>query len=139
MTFSLDLSTDVGLCRSNFPDTDEAAPIFSDERWQSFLTLAGPAHESKSHVLRACARARQAAAADLVLTLRVTEVLGLKVDGAAAGRELRLQASKELEDATKLEEAHDAASGGLFDIAEWAVDSFSAREIVAGQLLRSGL
>lgn len=129
MSFTYELDTDIGRFRAIFPDTVAASPVFQDEQVEVFLALEGD-------VRRARARALLVAAADIDLTLRVTEVLGLRVDGAAAARELRLQAEAEYAKA----DAADARSGdGLFDIAEWAIDPFGAREILANDLMRSGV
>jgi hypothetical protein len=126
---SIDLSTDIGKFRAIFPDMDTANPIFPDEQIAVFLEIEGD-------VRRARARALEVAAADVVLTLRVTELLGLRVDGASAARELRLEAKEERDRATESDALTDAGAG-LFDWAEMAVDPFSARERLAAEALRS--
>lgn len=130
MTFTYDLSTDIGKFRAIFPDTVAANPLFSDEEITIFLDLEGD-------LRRARARGLERAASDLVLTLRVTETLGLKVDGAAAGRELRMEAEAERDRAAKDEGRGEA----LFDWAEMVYpnDPFSEREYLAADALRSGL
>lgn len=128
--FSYDTTTDIGKFRAIFPDTSESRPIFQDEQITVFLELEGD-------VRRARARALEVAAADIALTLRVTEVLGIRVDGAAAARELRLEAQAERERAAEADEAADDGIG-LFDIAEWAIDPFSARDVLVADSLRSG-
>ena len=127
MTFSLNYATDIGKFRAIFPDVDIAAPLFSDEEIQVFLDLEGD-------LRRARARGLERAASDTVLTLRGTELLGLKVDGASAARELRMEATAEREKAAEAE----ARAGGLFDWAEMVTDDFSARERIEAELLRSG-
>lgn len=129
--FSYDTTTDIGKFRAIFPDTVEASPLFQDEQITVFLDLEGD-------IRRARARALEVAAADIALTLRVTEILGIRVDGAAAARELRLEAQAERERAAEADAAADDGTG-LFDIAEWVIDPFSARDVLAGDVLRSGL
>lgn len=130
MSFTYDLATDTGKFRAIFPDREQATALFSDEEIAAFLAIEGD-------IRRARARALEVAAADVVLTLRVTEVLGLRVDGASAARELRLEAKEERDRAGAADALTDAADGGLFDIAEWAVDDFSARERAASVALRT--
>jgi regulator of protease activity HflC (stomatin/prohibitin superfamily) len=125
--FTYDLATDVGKFRAIFPDVVESAALFQDEQIAVFLELEGD-------IRRARARALEIAAADVVLTLRVTEVLGLRVDGAAAARELRLEAQAERERAAEAESRDEP----MFDWAEWAIDPFSARDVLATEFLRSG-
>lgn len=127
--FTYDVSTDIGKFRAIFPDVVETAPFFQDEQIEVFLALEGD-------VRRARARGLEVAAADIDLTLRVTETLGLRVDGASAARELRLQAKEERDNADK---AELRSGDGMFDIAEWALDPFSARDVLAADLLRSGV
>lgn len=128
MSFTADLTTDTGKFRAIFPDMDGANPLFSDEEIAVFLEIEGD-------VRRARARGLERAASDTVLTLRVTEILGLKVDGASAARELRLEAQAERERAAEAE----SRSGALFDVAEFAGDVFSARTRLNNELLRGGL
>lgn len=128
MSFTYDLATDVGKFRAIFPDTVAATPLFSDEQIGVFLSLEGD-------LRRARARALEVAAADIVLTLRVTETLGLKVDGASAARELRLEAQAEREKAAEAE----SRDGAMFDIAEMIVDDFGYRERLSADLLRAGV
>lgn len=122
---SIDFSTDVGKFRAIFPDVDQTYPIFTDEEIQVFLDLEGD-------LRRARARGLERAAADTVMTLRVTKTLGLEVDGAAAARELRLEAQAEREKAIEA----DSRAGGLFDIAEQAYEPFGTRELLYNQILR---
>ena len=122
------LTSDVGKFRAIFPDTDLSSPLFQDEEIQVFLDLEGD-------LRRARARGLERAASDLVLTLRVTKVLGLEVNGVSAGQELRLEAAAEREKAAEAE----ARDKPMFDWAEMALDDFSARERIAAELLRSGI
>lgn len=132
MSFTYDLSTDIGKFRAIFPDNVAAAQLFSDEEIEVFLEIEGD-------LRRARARGLECAASDLVLTLRVTETLGLKVDGASAGRELRLEAQRERELADVADAKSDAASGDLFDWAEFSFSPFGSRERLAAEALRGGV
>lgn len=125
MSFTYEVATDIGKFRAIFPDVDSTAALFSDEEIQVFLDLEGD-------LRRARARGLERAAADTVLTLRVTKVLGLEVDGAAAARELRMEATAEREKAAEAE----ARAGGLFDIAEIVYDDFSYRDRMRNESLR---
>lgn len=129
MTFSDDLTTDIGKFRAIFPDMVEASPLFQDEQIAVFLAIEGD-------IRRARARALEVAAADIVLTLRVTETLGLKVDGASAARELRLEAQAERDRAKEADDIADALTGPAFDIAEWNLSPFGTRDVLANAALR---
>jgi hypothetical protein len=125
---SIDLSTDRGKVRLLVPDRNEARFAFSDAEIDAFLSL-------DSDVRRAAATALETAASNLALTLRVTETLGLKVDGARASDALLKRAAalrSQADDA-------DARDGGLFDIAEFALEPFGTEERLHNELLRSGL
>ena len=132
MSFTYDLSTDIGKFRAIFPDTNGSSPLFSDEEIAVFLEFEGGLRRAKALAL-------QTAASDLVLTLRVTETLGLKVDGASAGRVWRRQAQSLRELADADEDKADSASGANFDWAEMALDTFSTRELLNASALRSGV
>lgn len=128
MTFTANFATDIGRFRAIFPDVDADNPIFSDEEIQVFLDIEGD-------IRRARARGLERAANDTVMTLRVTRVLGLEVDGASAAREIRLQAQAEREEAAKAETRTEV----MFDIAEMAIPPFGDREVLRNDLLRGGL
>lgn len=127
-TYSYDLSTDVGKLRAIFPDMDQANPIFSDEEIGVFLDLEGD-------VRRGCALALERVAADTAMTLRVTTVPGMTVDGARTSDALLKRATQLRDQATDAE----ARSGeGLFDIAEFALPPFGDREVLRNAALREG-
>ena len=73
-------------------------------------------------------------AANQVLVLKVIRLMDLQTDGAAVGRELRLQAQR-LREQAAAEEA--GADGGAWDVAEMVVDEFTARERLWKQRLVS--
>lgn len=117
MSFSYDPSTDVGMIRLRITDKREDDPIFQDEELAALLTNEGS-------VLRASAAALEAIAIDQALTLKVIKLLQLSTDGAKLAESL-LKLAKQYRDQA---EYQDAASGGLFDYAEFIDDPFAARE-----------
>jgi hypothetical protein len=124
MSWSFSLATDIGRARLLVPDRDEASPLFTDEELAVFLSI-------ETGVKRAAALALETAASDQALVLKVMKVGDLTTDGAKVSdallkraAQLRAQADRE-----------DDADGG-FDIAELVVDDFSARERLAGEVLR---
>jgi hypothetical protein len=129
MAFTYDPTTDAGKVRLLVPDRDEQNVVYADAEIDAFLAIEGD-------VLRATALALETAGSDLVLTLRVTRNLGLEVDGAAAGRELRLRADVLRKRADAADE--DAAAGdAVFDVAEWVIEPFGARERLHAERLRA--
>ncbi|MFP5369274.1 MAG: hypothetical protein ACLGI3_00770 [Actinomycetes bacterium] len=130
MAFTGTLSTDVGKTRLLIPDRDEATAVFQDDAIEAFLAMEGD-------VRRAAALALETIAADTAMTLRVTTVLGISVNGVSASAELLKRAARLREQAAAADEA--AVDGGLFDIAEMIVDPFGRREYLAADALRSGL
>jgi hypothetical protein len=129
MAFTYDPTTDVGKCRLMLGDTDSAKAVFQDAEWEAFLALGG------GNLYRAKGHALLAVAANRNLRVLVMTTLGLQTDGAATAREFRLQAQAAFDRADAIE----AQGGGLFDIAEWAVDDFSYRELLTADRLRSGI
>lgn len=126
MAFTYDVATDTGRVRMLIPDRDSATHVFEDEELAAFLLFGGG-------VLRAAALALETAAADLALTLRVTSVLGLSVNGAAASDALLRRAEK----LRTVADDTDAREGGAFDWAEWVVDPFSLAERLDAQMRRA--
>jgi hypothetical protein len=128
MSFTYDLTTDVGKVRLLIPDRAEATAVFDDAEIEGFLAI-------ESGVRRAAALALETIASDTAATLRVTKTLGLEVDGTRASAELLKRAASLRAQANDA----DAADGGLFDIAEFAIPPFGTREVLANDLLRTGL
>jgi hypothetical protein len=129
MAFTYDLTTDAGKVRLLVPDRDETSAVFADDEVDAFLALEGG-------VYRAAALALETIAADTALTIRVTNLLGLNVDGTRASAELlkraerlRAQAAAAVEDELGVE--------GLFDVAEWVIEPFGARERLHAERLRA--
>lgn len=129
MAFTYEPTTEIGTCRLLFGDTDSNRIVFQDAEWAQFLTLGG------NSPLRAKGHALMAVASNRNLRILVAETLGLRTDGAATAREFRLQAEAAFEQADMV----DAQSGGLFDIAEFAIDPFGTEERLHNEALRSGI
>ncbi len=125
MSFTTDMTTDIGLVRVKISDTNSAKPIFLDDVIDAFLSFEGD-------VLRASAGLLEAIAASQALKLKVIQVLTLRTDGAKLADSLLKLASAYREQA----DFRDAASGGNFDWAEFVDDQFSARERLMKELLR---
>lgn len=135
MSFSFNplLASDVDKLRALVPDTEEDTAIFSDEQLSLFLSL-------EDGLKRARGRSLLVAAGDMALNQRLARKLGIEGDAAEVALQLRLLAKEEFERADASDPTDDTVNvDGLFDIAEWAVDPFSAREILANSALRSGL
>lgn len=128
MTFTYDLSTDVGKVRLLIGDRNEAAYLFTDDEISAFLTLeAGP--DATVYPRLAAAQALDVIATNQVLLLKSIQIMDLKIDGPAMARALRSQA-KALRDAENSEAA--------FDVGDWVVDIFTERDIWYNQAIRTG-
>lgn len=127
MTFSYDLSTDIGVCRVLFPDIDAGSALFSDEQWQAFLTLEGG-------VKRAVALALETVASDTALLLNLKSGDD-SVNGSTSANTLIDRAAKLRTQA----DATDDQAGGGWAIAEWNVDPFSARDILGNAIVRGAV
>lgn len=123
--YSYDLTTNEGLIRLNtFQQLDAADPLFQDEELAALYTQEG-------HVKLAAARVLEIVAQREVWVQKVIKLLSLSTNGAAVAAELRAQAQT-LRD--QVVTAADAT--GNFDIAEWVVNDFGARERIDNEILR---
>ena len=128
-TYSIaDLSSNGSRVRLLLRDTDSDNVLFQDEEIAAFLAIEGDS------IKRAAAMGLETIAANQVLVLKVIRLMDLQTDGAAVGRELRMQA-KQLREQAAAEEA--SADGGAWDVAEMVVDEFTARERLWKQRLIS--
>lgn len=127
MTYTYTLGTDIATIRLLIPDRNESDAIFSDEEIGVFLIL-------EVGVKRAAALALETIASDQALVLKVQTTGQLKTDGKALAEALIGRATKLRSQA----ETEDDGDGGGFDIAEWVVDDFSAREQIVKQAQRRG-
>jgi hypothetical protein len=129
MPHTYDVTTDRGKVRLLINDvsTNPALQIFQDAEIDAFLGL------EDSNIRRAAAMGLLTIAGNEVMILKVIELMDLKTDGAATGRELRMQAEllrKQADDAEERE-------GGGFDVIEQVFDEFSWREHVWNEALRA--
>ncbi|HET6494773.1 MAG TPA: hypothetical protein VFH61_05345 [Thermoleophilia bacterium] len=87
MTWTYDLTTDIGKTRLRVSDTDTTRRIMDDEDYQAFLDMAG------GSVVLAAAMALEAIAVNEVLCLKVVNLMGAIVtDAASAAKQLLAQA-----------------------------------------------
>jgi hypothetical protein len=125
VSFTYDLTTNVGLIRLRITDKSEAEPIYQDEELAAFYTAEGS-------VLRASAAALEAIAINQALVLKVLKLLQLSTDGAKLADTL-LKLAQHYRNQAEFE---DAASGGNFDWAETIDNEFAARERIVKELMR---
>lgn len=128
MAFTYDLSSGAGQIRLLIMDTNSGSYVFEDDELAVFYAL------ERSNVRRAAALALETMASNEAFVLKVIQLLDLKTDGAKTADALmkRAAALRKQADADEM-----AEEGGAFDIAEWVVDDFSARERLEKEWLRS--
>lgn len=98
MTYTYDLTTDIGQTRLLCTDRVEAYMIFSDEEIQAFLDMSG------DNPRYAAADALDQIAATQTLILKYIEINGLKTNGPAVASALHSQAVSLREQASRIEE-----------------------------------
>ena len=130
MAFTYTLSTDAGKVRLIIPDNNSTNYVFEDDEIDAFLAL------EYSNTRRGAALALETIASNEAYTLKVIKLLDLQTDGAKTSDAL-LKRAKLLREQADRED--DSVEGGAFDIAEWVVDDFSARERIEKQRLRGVL
>lgn len=129
MTFTYDVTNDVGKVRMLIPDRVEAGSIFTDEEVQAFVDM-------NASVRYAAADALDVIASDQALTLKVITLMDLKTDGPATARALMERADKLRTLADNEDAATEAEDGDLFDYGEMVVNDFTTRERVIKQAQR---
>ena len=127
MAFTYDTSTSAGRVRLLIFDTNSASYVFEDAEISVFLTLEG------SNVKRSAALALETMASNEAFVQKTIRLLDLQTDGAKTADALMKRAAALRSQADTDEAAED---GGSFDIAEWVVDDFSARQRVTNEWLR---
>jgi hypothetical protein len=127
MSFSYDVSSDVGKVRMLIPDRDYDSKFFEDEEIEAFLGL------EESNIREATALALETMASDQAMVLKVIRLMDLTTDGQKTSQAL-LERAKLLREQALEEEM--AEEGGAFDIAEWVVDDFSYRNRLWNEMLR---
>jgi predicted metal-dependent hydrolase len=125
MSYTYDVTTDIGLVRLRINDRVQATAVFSDEELQAFLT-------AENGVLRASAAALETEAATAGLNSKSISVMQLKVDTTKKIDGLLSLAAEY----RRLAVLDDAQLGNNFDWAEFVDDDFSARERIEKELLR---
>lgn len=129
MTVTYNLGNDIGKVRRLINDVDSTLAIFQDDEITFFLELEGG-------VRRAAALGLETIARNELYILKVIELMDLKTDGAAVAREMRLQAAELRRQAADADASEEEGAG--FDVAEWVVGPFSARERLWNEALRGG-
>lgn len=140
MSFSYNLSDDVGKIRLLIPDNKDivlsanddivTTYVFEDEELQVFLAL------EDGFIRPAVALALETMASNEVYVLKHITLMDLTTDGSVVSRELRARA-KDLRDQQLLADSRE--DGGAFDIAEMIDTSFQARERYQKQWLRGAI
>lgn len=123
MSYTYNLTTDIGKIRLLIPDRIESEAMFSDEELSEFLSL-------EFQVKTAAALALETIAADETLVQKRITLLDLSTDGPAVAKAL-LDRAKALRDQTKAV-ASDAelVDDGGFAIASPAYYPFGVRELM---------
>jgi hypothetical protein len=125
MSFTYDLTTDVGRVRRTIPDKTEATAIWSDEEIESFI-------EDEGDWRRASAAALEAIASNHLLVLKVVRIHNLETNTDRLARELMARAKLIR---TQANEA-DVNAGDSWDVAEVIVTDSQFRERLWNQRLR---
>lgn len=127
MAFTYSLAADSGKVRLMIPDNNASAYVFEDDEIDAFLSL------ENSNARRATALALETIASNEAYTLKVIKLLDLQTDGAKTSDALLKRAALLRKQA---DDADAATDGGSWDIAEWTVSEFAARERLTNQWLR---
>lgn len=120
VSFTYDITTTTGQIRSIVPDSNPDAYVFEDSELAAFYAIEGQS------LKRAAALALETIASNEAMVLKVIRLLDIQTDGAKVSDTLLKRAEK-LRDQADDEEI---AEHGAFDIAEWAVDSFTTRDLL---------
>lgn len=129
MTYTIDMSSYIGLVRLRIFDRDPLNPVFQDEDISAVYTTL-----ERSNIKRTAAFLLETIATQQALILKVMKNLQLSTDGAKLADSLRLQA-KELRAQADIEDTFLDGSTA-FDWAEQVFDEFSERELIVKELLR---
>jgi hypothetical protein len=125
----LDPATPVGLTRILAADFDENNITFQDETYTALLGLNGQS------VRLAAAQAIDVMALNEVLVLKVIKMLDLNTDGSKVATAMKVQA----DELRRQEYEGSGDFSGFFDYTELVEDSFTARQRVISQWLRTGI
>lgn len=133
MAFVYDLSTDTGKCRALIPDTNWETHVFEDEEIAAHLALEG------GNVKRAVALALETLASNEALLYKAIRVLDIQTDGTRTAETLLKRAGALRAQADAEDEKAEMAGGGAFDVAEMALDAFTARQLALNAVRRGVL
>lgn len=125
MTYTYDLSTNVGKVRLLIPDKVETDAFFTDEELTGMLSI-------ENGIKRVAALCIETLASDSALVMQVIKVHQLQSDGASVARALLNRAAllrKQADD----DDANDDAS---FDIASFVLNDFTYRDTIYNEALR---
>lgn len=125
MTYTYDLSDDIGKVRVLIPDRVESEALFTDEEITAILSM-------EVGLKRAVALCLETLASDNALVLKVIKVQNIQTDGASVARALLARAAQLRSQADNDESDAEAS----FDIAEFVVNDFSYRERLLSQFQR---
>lgn len=128
MSFTFDVTTDLGKCRLLITDTDDARPLMDDDDVQAFITMSG-------HYMPGAAMALDALAANMLLSQGVVNIMGMTVDSAAAAKMLMVRAEKLRSDYA----LYSASNGPGFATAEMPDGAFSWEEKILKEYMRGHL
>ncbi len=127
MTYTVDISSYIGLVRLRIFDRDVLNPIFQDEDIAAVYTTL-----ERESVKRTAAFFLETIATQQALILKVIKNLQLSTDGAKLADSLQKQAA----DLRAQADIDDAALGEGFDWAEQVFDPFTERERLIKEILR---
>lgn len=130
MTFTYDptLTADRDKVRRLINDVDSTVPIFVDAELDGFLAM-------QNGFLRAAAMALDTIASNEAYVLKVMTRGDLQTNGAATAAGLRAGAVQ----LRTLADKAESDAGTDWDVSEWVLDDFSARQRLIDQALREQL
>lgn len=120
MSWTNDLTTQIGQIRLLIPDRVQAEAIFSDEELAALAELEG------GSTRRAAAAALEVMASDEAYVQKALRLLDLSTNGPSVAQALMARAAALREQAATEDDELD----GAFDIASWAYSPFGVRELV---------
>lgn len=127
MTFTYDVTTDIGKARMLIPDRVDADAVFTDEEIAAYLSM------NDSNIRRAAADALETIASDEAMTLKVVSTLDLSTNGASTSDAILARAKLLRQQA---DDADAGEEGGSLDYAEMDLNAFTRRERVWKQAQR---
>ncbi len=127
MSFTYDLTTNLGVVRFRVNDVTQATALFSDEEITAVLAI-------ESGTWGASAALLERIALDQVLLMKAVKILGFSVDGSKVADTILKIAARYRDQALITENA----SGNLWDSAEIASTPWAGEQIIVGDLLRNG-